>query len=114
MATVAITKTTIPDFYSQTGAALTMAAGDASNFNHIVADGEGLLVAQNTGAGSRTITITSVADPGNGRTGNVAAQALAAGEIRVFHLRPRGWANSSGQIVVTVSHAEVKLGFVQY
>lgn len=113
MATTNLTKTTSPGFWSQTGTALTMAAADTSNNNHIVAAGDCILVAHNTGGQAYTVTITSVADPVTGRTGNVSAQSLAAGEIRIFRLTNNGWANSSGQIVVSANNAAIKFGVIQ-
>lgn len=113
MATTNLTKTTSPGFWSQTGTALTMATADTSNNNHIVAAGDCILVAHNTGGQAYTVTITSVADPVTGRTGNVNAQSLAAGEIRIFRLTNNGWANSSGQIVVSANNAAVKFGVIQ-
>lgn len=114
MATTNLTKTTAPSHWSQTGTALTMAAADTGNNNHILAAGDCILVAHNThGSNAYTVTITSVADPMTGRTGNVSAQSLAAGEIRIFRLTNNGWANSSGQIVVSANNAAIKFGVIQ-
>lgn len=113
MATTNLVKTTAPSQWSQTGTALTMAAADTGNNNHIVAAGDCFLVAYNSGGQAYTVTITSVADPITGRTGNVSAQSLAAGEIRIFRLTNNGWANSSGQIVVSANNAAVKFGVIQ-
>lgn len=112
MPTTALTVTATPGLYSQTGQALTMAAGDTANNNHMDVDGTPLfLVAHNSGVSTRTITITSVADDITGRTGDVSAQNIAAGEIRIFHLSNPGWANDDNEIVVSVSHADVELGW---
>ena len=108
----ALTKTALPGYYSQTGVALTMAAGDVTG-NTIVATRKQLIIARNSGAGERTITIASVADPITGRIGDVTTQAIAAGAYRIFQVGVAGWASTStGLITVTPSHAEVILGVV--
>ncbi len=113
MARTALVKTPAPGYWSTTGSALTKAAGDVANGNYFEISGECLLIAWNNSATPYTITITSVADPTFGRTGNVQAQSLAADEIRVFRLVPMGWAQSNGQVYVDVSNAAITLGVVQ-
>ena len=112
MAETALTRTTAPGKFSQTGVVLTMTAADVANGNSIAGAVDLLIVCHNTGASQRTVTITSVADPRTGRTGNVAAQALAAGEYRIFRLGNLGWANSSRLIIISANNAEVKIGVV--
>ena len=113
MAKVVLPKTTAPGFWSTTGTVVTMTAGDAALGNYFDMIGECLLIARNSGASPYTITIESVADPTYGRSGSVAAQSLAAGEVRVFRLVPTGWQQSNGQVYVTVSNAAILIGIVQ-
>jgi hypothetical protein len=112
MPTVALTSTAGPHPYSTTGKAVTMAAADVANGNHIVATASQLVIAHNTGASSRTVTITSVALPTYARVGDVSAVSLAAGEIRVFKLPDVGWKNTDGKILISANNAEVKFGVV--
>lgn len=113
MAATTLTPIAAPGLFSQTGTAITMTAADVSNGNDFVASGTQLIIAQNTdGASARTVTITSVADPVTGRTGNVAAQSLAVSEIRIFMVQPRGWADSNGKINLSASNAAIKFGII--
>jgi hypothetical protein len=93
---------------------LTMAAADVANKNEFAASGHDLIFAHNTTAGPETITVTSVADPQQGRTGDVTAYSLGAGEYAVlgpFHRA--GWQQTNGKIYIEASNIGVKLGVVQ-
>lgn len=106
-----LTTTNAPGFYSTTGTALTMTAGNVGG-DEFAAKSDLILVAHNTGGSTYTITITSVADPVTGRTGNVSAQNIAAGEIRIFRLTNIGWRAADGNIDITVSNAAVRVGII--
>lgn len=106
-----LTKTTGPGRYSTTGAAVTMVAADTANKNRFVATGNDIIIAHNTGDTPATVTINSAPDP-YGRTGDVAAQSLAAGEIRVFYPALLGWVQPSGHIHLEASAADVKFGVI--
>lgn len=111
MAETLLVKTTAPGPYSKVGAAVTMAAGDVANGNYVPAGGLILLVVQNTdGATPYWVNIASSVDP-FGRTGDVAQQDLAAGEIRIFLLPALGWQNAAGRIIITVENAAIELGW---
>ena len=73
--------------------------------------GRELIIIQNTGVGARTFTIASQADE-KGRTGDITAYSLAAGEFAYFTgglTNSIGWRNvSTGLLTITPSHAEVK------
>lgn len=110
MARTALTKTAAPGSTNYSGAALTMTAADVSNKNEFVASGRDLVVAHNAGATSRTVTITSAADP-YGRTRDIAAVAIAAGVYMVFGpLELTGWQQPDGRVYLEANHAEVKFG----
>jgi hypothetical protein len=115
MARALVTKTTALGAYAAyTGNAadLTMAAANVADKNYFVAGGNDLVVAHNTGVGAVTVTITSVADP-FGRTGDVTAYSMAAGEYAVFGpFKNLGWAQSNGQVYLEASSADVKFGVV--
>jgi len=86
---------------------VTFTAADASNNNQTAWVGNRMLVvARNSGAGARTITITSIADT-FGRTGDVTAFSLAAGEYMAFIVERNGWQQSDGYLYWTAEHAEV-------
>lgn len=112
MAATTLTKTVAPGLWSQVGIALTMEVADTVNDNDFAQDRDILLVAHNTGGSAYTVTITSAADPRFGRTGDVSAQSLAAGEIRIFRLTGSGWADANGKINLSASNAAVKFGVV--
>jgi len=60
----------------------------------------------------REVTITSTADP-YGRTGDVAAESIAALTYRRFGPFPKeAWAQSNGQQWLEASHAEVLLAVI--
>lgn len=82
-------------------------------------DGEGwantgreVLIAYNSGASPYTVTISSVAYLG--RTGDITAYSLAAGEFAIFGpFDPRGWNQADGQVYVVGSNAAVKFAVIQ-
>lgn len=102
-----------PGTLAANAADFTFAAGDASNGNYFVSSGNQLIVARNTGAGARTITLTSAADSLN-RLGTITAYSIGAGEFAVFTqgLTIDGWRQSDGQFYINVEHAEVTLAVI--
>jgi hypothetical protein len=111
MATTAVTLSTIPDnfIYSTTGLEVTFTAADVANGNHVNSTKPVAILANNTGGSAYTVTITSVASSTNGRTGDVSAQSLAAGEIRLFWLTSDGWLDSSSSTyLISANNAAVE------
>lgn len=77
-------------------------AGDATNGHYTpIVDGHTHVQFHNTGAGARTATITSAPDD-KGRTGDISAYSLGAGEIsRLFGPFKRdGWGNVGPDIAL--------------
>jgi hypothetical protein len=113
MAPVLLTKTTAPGAYASAGVAVTMAAADAGLGNYFVAGGKDLLIARNSGAGDRHVTVTSGVDEFN-RTGTITSETIAAGAVRVFGPFPaEGWVQAGTRnVLVTADNAEVFLGVV--
>lgn len=117
MARTALTvQTTIakhPASVAANAADFTFAAGDASNGNYFVHTGRQLILARNTGAGARTITLTSAVDDLN-RLGTITAYSIGAGEFAIFPqgLTIEGWRQSDGQFYINVEHAEVTLAVI--
>ena len=113
MAETTLTVSEIGGGYASAATTLTMAAADTVNQNDFVASGNDIIVFHNTGASSRTITITSSNDP-FGRTGDIAAESIAAGAYKVFGpMKTQGWVQSDGKILVQANHAEVKIGIIR-
>lgn len=101
------------DAYSANAADLTMTAADTVNKEMVALTGNELVVAHNTGAAEHTVTVTSVVDE-MGRTGNVAAYAVGAGEYAVFGpFGTEGWRQSDGKLYFEANHAEVLFGVVK-
>lgn len=110
-----LTKKTAPGPYADitaNGADLAMTAADVANKNQFRAGHEDIIFAHNTGASPHTITITSAPDE-YGRSEDVAAYSLGAGEYAVFGpLKPHGWQQTDGYIYLEADHAEIKFGIV--
>src|SRR5689334_19627624 len=86
---------------------LPMTAADATNKEQFVLDGKHIIIAHNTGAGARTVTLTSVADAGNARTGDITAYSIGAGEYAAFGPFDRqGWMQTAGYMYIEAEHAE--------
>jgi hypothetical protein len=83
---------------------LTETAGDATNGHYTpIVEGKTCVIAHNTGAGARTVTFTSSADPTFNRTGDITAYSLGAGEIsRPFGpFKASGWANVGPDVALS-------------
>lgn len=92
---------------------LVMTAADVANNNQILLDGPMIVVAQNTDAVDRTITLTSSTDQQN-RTGDIAAYTLSADEIAAFKIdQVAGWKQSDGYLYLQASNALVKIGAIR-
>lgn len=112
MPRVTLTRTNSPGPNPAAGVAVTMTAADTVNKEQFALTGREILIVHNTGASSRTYTITSVADP-FGRLGDITAQTIAAGAIHTigpFSLA--GWQQTGGYLYLEASNAEVKFGVI--
>ncbi len=108
-----LTKTSAPGGYAAAGVSVTMTAADTSNLNAFTAASTDLVMAQNTGGSGYTVTITSAPDS-FGRTKDIATEAIAAGEIRIFGPFPQsGWMQTDGRVYLQASNAAVKFGIIQ-
>jgi hypothetical protein len=93
--------------------AFTMTAPHAADGGQFVANGNDLLIIQNTDSSSHTYTITSTADP-FGRTKDITTQAIAAGAIHTFGpMQLTGWVQSDGKVYVAANSTLVKFGVIQ-
>lgn len=113
MARVLLTPTVAPGQYPLAGVAVTETAADTTNFDMFVSTGKELLVAHNTDASSHTVTINSVADD-KGRTGDITAESIAAGAIRIYGPFAKSyWAQSNGNINCQSNSALVFFSVIQ-
>lgn len=105
--------TIAPGAYGGVSNAVTLTAADTTNKNMFTMTGKDLLIIQNTGGSAATWTATSVADP-YGRVGNIAAESIAAGAIRVFGPIPlEGWAQTDGKFYLEASANTVKFAVIR-
>ena len=116
MARTLVAKTTLLGAYGTytAGAAdVVLAGADLANKNYVVLEEGDIVIAYNTNVGAQTVTIDSVANE-QGRTGDITAYSLAAGDIAVFGpFRFEGWRNATtGFLDLEASHAEVLLGVI--
>jgi hypothetical protein len=115
MPTTALTVQLGKSYWQTTGLAPNFQAMDAANGNHVESadmSDDMLIVARNTGAGARTITITSTPLSSFARTGDVAAESLAAGAIKIYRVKRDGWAQTDGKLLLSGSHAEMTVAVI--
>ena len=95
--------------YSNLLKTLSFQAADASLKNYTPLTGREFLVAWNTdGATPYTVTVSSVANP-KGRTRDITAYSLAAGEKAVSPVFPlTGWQQTDGNLYFEANNAAVK------
>lgn len=107
MARTLLVKTTLTDNgWPTDGVTATFAAADTVNDNYFVHTGKEIVVARNSGASPRTVTINSVAV--NGRTGDITADSIAAGATHVYGpFDITGFRQTDGNINLEADHAEV-------
>lgn len=112
MPTTDIPGSTTPGGYSQTGETLAFTAADVANGNHIDSASEIFLAVRNVHAStSYTVTITSVGDGLTGRTGDVSAVSIAAGDQKIFKLQSDGWSDANDQYLVSGSNASIEFAW---
>ena len=112
MPRVTLTRSNSPGPNPTAGVAVTMTAADTVNKEQFALTGREVLIIHNTGASSRTYTITSVADP-FGRLGDITAQTIAAGAIHtVGPFGLAGWQQTGGFLYIEANNAEVKFGVI--
>jgi len=93
---------------------LAFTAADASNLNEAEFKGNRMLLLwRNTGAGARTVTITSAAHSTSRRSADVSAFSQGAGESGSFLVERDGWQQSDGKLYFQAEHAEVVFAVVE-
>lgn len=91
-----------------------LAAADPTNKEKIPFTGKEILVIQNIGVSSHTITLTSIADSAGRLDTSLTAYAIPAGEIHIIELaQVAGWNQTGNFLFLEANHAEVKWGVVK-
>jgi hypothetical protein len=92
---------------------LAWTAADTTGNTCIMSTGRCLLLARNSGASTRTVAVTSSADP-YGRLANIAATNIAAGAIFARIFEARGWEQTLGgkDLAFVANHAEVLFAII--
>jgi len=87
----------------------------ASDGIGFAATGREILLVRNIHATlAQTVTFTSVADP-QGRTQDVTAYSIGAGEFAAFNFSQMvGWVQSTGQIFAVGSTTDIKFAVLRY
>jgi hypothetical protein len=94
--------------YPTEGVLITPVAADTSNQNRVLLTGRQVLFARNSGASTRTITITSVGDSVEGRLGTITAENILAGQVKLYGpFATDGWRQTDGYLWFEANHAEV-------
>ena len=108
-----LTPNAVPASYATTGALLEWTEADTVNGNRFVNTGREILLVDNTGTDTVTVTVKSVADV-FGRTGD-AIRNVVAGTSAVFQMFPTaGWQQPDGYIYVDCTAVDdVKLAVIR-
>lgn len=87
----------------------TFTACDTSNGNKFSLTGRDILLVENTGMSAYTFTVTSAPDS-LGRTNDITAYSVAAGDFSAFNLRGdiSGWRQTDGSIHLACSNAAIE------
>jgi len=112
-----LTVTTAPGGFPTSGTLLTMSGADTASLNSASLSGNGkeILVAHNTdGAVTYAVTITSIADPETGRTGDINSETLTFGQIKMYGpLTLRGWRQTSGKLHFEANNIAIQFGIIR-
>lgn len=114
MARVTHTVTSAAGAYPSAGVTVTFIAADTTNKNQGLMTGDELLIARNTGASSRTVTVESVANV-RGRLGSISAESIAAGAYRIYgpFTHKEGWVQTGGYLFFEANHVEVEFAWIK-
>ena len=115
MARVTLTPTPVSGKFPTTVVALTETAADDTLLNQFKLTGREILIFRNTHAtDAKTVTITSVAHPVTGRTGDITAFSVAAGlSYMVGPLAPEGWRQTDGYLYFAGESDDIHFQVIQ-
>jgi hypothetical protein len=107
MARQTLTKTTaVSSGWPTDGVTVTFTAADTVNKSQFALTGKELVIARNSGASARTVTITSVSYLG--RTGDITSDSIAAGATHIYGpFDLRGFRQADGMLYLEANNAEV-------
>lgn len=107
-----LTKTTPPGGNADAGVAITFTAATTTDQEAAFSSGD-YLIAWNSGASPRTVTVYSAPAPRSGRLNDITAEAIAAGAHRIYGPFDRaGWRQANGKLKFKASHADVQFAVV--
>lgn len=113
MARQNVAVTAAPGAYTDASTVVTFTAADPVNKEQVTVTGRELILIRNTGAGAATWTATSTDDP-HGRTDDITAESIAAGEIRLFGpVAMSGWRQTDGKLYFEASAATVTFAVIR-
>ena len=96
------------------GVLVAATAAHATDKEQTLLTGREILLARNSGATPRVVTITSKADTTTGRVGDVTA-TVAAGAIRMFGpFDQDGFRQSDGMLYFEAAHAEIIWSVIRF
>lgn len=113
MARQDVAVTAAPGAYADASTAVAFTAADPVNKEQVSVTGRELILIRNTGAGAATWTATST-DDRHGRSDDIAAESIAAGEVRVFGpVTLEGWRQTDGKLYFEASAATVTFAVIR-
>lgn len=114
MARVTLTPNAVTGKFPTVGVTITETAADASLLNQCKATGREILIARNTHAtDAKTVTVTSVAHPVTGRSGDITASLAAGVSITFGPLAPEGWRQADGYLYFQGETADIVFQVLQ-
>lgn len=84
------------------------AANTTDKEQYAISDGDVILVWNTSADTAYTYTITSVADPTYGRTGDITANSIAFGTIEALRVGLEGWRQTDGKVYLEANNTAVK------
>lgn len=101
--------------YPSAGVVAAATAADTANQNRCLHTGQNFFIhARNSGVTTRAVTITSIADGQQNRTGDLS-DTLTSGQSKVFGpFAVDGWRQSDGYLYFEAAHAEVLFTVVRF
>lgn len=108
-----LTKEIAPGATPLTENVLAFTAADVANGNQFAHTGRDYLIVENSGATSRNVTLQSVAVNGRQDPKHNTAQAIPAGERRLYGPFKEGWRQSDGFVYLNGDNAEVKFCVIE-
>jgi hypothetical protein len=94
---------------------LAFVAADVTNKERVLLNGKEIILARNTGAVARTVTVDGVKV--KGRSGSITAYSIPAGQIAVIALPVSGWRQETGgdvgYLTFEANNAEVQFAVLK-